>query len=557
MRFSEIFVEGVKETQDVLVLSKAIMDHIYANELIIPGSVIEVSEIPGLPKPVTPEGRTLINATRIKVVDPSVWTSKGRKAVAGDAAPYYTDAKGNYGERVYPDVRMSRDVQAGQFPALPKDSDWGRIVDYKAENGYKMDIRLNASLMDQPGGRATIQSTLTHELGHHLDTLKGMNTVADFDRVNDRSKIEARLKQHQEAKKLVTPENPNPPGLLDPKEEKKLIGQLKSLPVSAPETGSRGYYADRSEVNARLMQSAELMSEPKWMKFLAETKNVDEFIKKALNGHNIAIAFVKYPSEEAFQTALKSQHVTAAEWKEAMANPEFQQIYKRIYKFLTDEQMAGGLIAQFQKQNLATFFDATGKKTFLQRFEQYVIRGIEAVKDIAKQVVRRAVMTDQAIERLIISMIPEFMTKSGFKSIPFIGILFGVAFAIPRLFKGDHPGAALEVASSVGSLATIIPTVAYQIARDVYGETYMYSDTGKPAVLEYDFANDPEGTKGRIEELKYEIVRILKERLQQNAPNYPEAFQTTAGGAAVGNPKIAAQGRAVRTNRAQQALSAP
>jgi len=240
-----------------------------------------------------------------------------------------------------------------------------------------------------------------------------------------------------------------------------------------------------------------------------------------------------------------------------MANPEFQQIYKRIYKFLTDEQTAGGLIAQFQKQNLATFFDVTGKKTFLQRFEQYVIRGIEAVKDIAKRVVRRAVMTDQAIERLIISMIPEFRTKSGFKSIPFIGILFGVAFAIPRLFKGDHPGAALEVASSVGSLATVIPTVAYQIARDVYGETYMYSDTGKPAVLEYDFANDPEGTKERIEELKYEIVRILKERLQQNAPNYPEAFQTTAGGAAVGNPKIAAQGRAVRTNRAQQALSAP
>lgn len=549
MRFSEIFVETVKETQDVLVLSKAIMDYIYANELIIPGSVIEVSNIPGLPKPVTPEGQTLINSTRIKVVDPSIWTSQGKKAPAGSAAPFYTDTKGNYGDRVYPDVRMSRDVRAGQYPALPTDSDWARIVDYKAGNGYKMDIKLNASMMDQPGGRARIQSTLTHELSHHLDTLKGMNTVADWDRVQDRAKIEDKLKMHQEAKKLVTPENPNPPGLLDPKEEKKLIGQLKSLPVSSPDSGSRGYYADRSEVNARLMQSAETMTEPKWMKFLTETKNVDEFIKHALNAHNIAIAFVKYPSEEAFQAALISRQVTAAEWKEAMANPEFQQIYKRIYKFLTDEQMAGGLISQFQKQNLAAFFDNTGKKTFLERFQQVVIKGVEAVKDVAKQVVRRYAQGTVALEKIIVKMIPEFMAKSGFKSIPLIGILFGVAFAIPRLFKGDAPGAGIEVASSVGSLFTVIPLVAYQIARDLYGEEYMYSDTGKPAVLEYDYANDPEGTKERIAELQDKIAKILKEKLQQNAPNYPMVFSNTAGGAAVGNPKIAAQGERSRSNR--------
>jgi hypothetical protein len=297
------------------------------------------------------------------------------------------------------------------------------------------------------------------------------------------------------------------------------------------------------------MQSAETMTEPKWMKFLTETKNVDEFIKHALNAHNIAIAFVKYPSEEAFQAALISRQVTAAEWKEAMANPEFQQIYKRIYKFLTDEQMAGGLISQFQKQNLAAFFDNTGKKTFLERFQQVVIKGVEAVKDVAKQVVRRYAQGTVALEKIIVKMIPEFMAKSGFKSIPLIGILFGVAFAIPRLFKGDAPGAGIEVASSVGSLFTVIPLVAYQIARDLYGEEYMYSDTGKPAVLEYDYANDPEGTKERIAELQDKIAKILKEKLQQNAPNYPMVFSNTAGGAAVGNPKIAAQGERSRSNR--------
>jgi hypothetical protein len=89
-------------------------------------------------------------------------------------------------------------------------------------------------------------------------------------------------------------------------------------------------------------------------------------------------------------------------------------------------------------------------------------------------------------------------------------------FGIERLIKGDVPGAGIEVVSGVGSLATAIPATAYQAARDLYGEYYVYEGSGKPAVFEYDMAADPEGTKQRVNALAEKIAQDLKEGLNQN-----------------------------------------
>jgi hypothetical protein len=538
------------------------MDYMISNNLTQPGTVFDISSIPNLPKATTEAGRDLINLSRIKLLSDVIISRGEPTGVLGSADPIYTNKQGDQSikDRAYTRARDRSEFKAGNYTTYSDDMNKYLADPYKYDgiNGNRLDIRLNADVLNDPGGTNRLRSTLAHELSHNLDTVKGMNTIKDWDLTNiDAPEAEKKLKAHEEAKKLITPENPRPPGLItDPKEEKKYYGIIRkaSKQPYAP-TGSHGYYARETEINARLTQVAhdidQLLLKGEWDPLKHPIKDI---ISWEFNKHNIAVCFVKFPSETEFKTALGTG-VTQAQLAEAAKNSDYQKYVSRIYKFLTDETEGGGLLAQAQKNGFKNWANPitpgakTASQTFLERFQQVVIKGVEAVKDVAKQVVRRYAQGTVALEKIIVKMIPEFMAKSGFKSIPLIGILFGVAFAIPRLFKGDAPGAGIEVASSVGSLFTVIPLVAYQIARDLYGEEYMYSDTGKPAVLEYDYANDPEGTKERIAELQDKIAKILKEKLQQNAPNYPMVFSNTAGGAAVGNPKIAAQGERSRSNR--------
>jgi hypothetical protein len=149
---------------------------------------------------------------------------------------------------------------------------------------------------------------------------------------------------------------------------------------------------------------------------------------------------------------------------------------------------------------------------------------------------------------LIMKRAPEWVAQAGFKSIPFVGLALGIGFGIPRLIKGDYTGAGLEVASGVGSLLTVIPTTAYLIARDLYSEAYTDED-GEPANFEADMLNDLEGTKQRVDDLANRIATTLRTLITKNASKYPQAFQTTQGGAAVGNPKLAQQAMTARTKQ--------
>lgn len=555
MRFSEIFVETVAETQDILKLSTDIIDFVYLHkDRMTPGTVFSLSDM-GLTAR-TPAVQTIINATRIKIVDPKVFKTTTTQA---DAAPYYTNPQGKYGERAYKDARTSREFNKGRMPGMNvKDNpEFKDLISYEAGKGNKMDIRLNATMLDfdKPGQLEQVTSSLSHEFTHHLDTVKGRNTVATHDADYEARKAQFYLDKHNDAKKLITPDNPKPEGLLAPADEKRLIGIVKRAPKSHPGMGGKAYFADVAELNARLTQaSGELAEYIKGFKFY-NNDDMKKTIEYFMNNHAITNCFVPYANEADFMANLRTP-ATPEQLRQAYANPEFQKLYNRIWKFMDAELAPGGIIKTAQQDGFKNWNKAssalggkTPQATFVERFIQQVVKGVEAVKDVAKQVVRRYAQGTVALEKIIVKMIPEFMAKSGIKSIPLIGILFGVAFAIPRLFKGDAPGAGIEVASSIGSLFTVIPLVSYQIARDLYGEEYMYSDTGKPAVLEYDYADDPEGTKERIAELQDKIAKILKEKLQQNAPNYPMAFSNTAGGAAVGNPKIAAQGDRARSNR--------
>ncbi len=61
MKINELLGEAVADTKDAIALSKAVIDYLWANDLTAPGTTINLSEIPNLPKMISQEGQTLIN----------------------------------------------------------------------------------------------------------------------------------------------------------------------------------------------------------------------------------------------------------------------------------------------------------------------------------------------------------------------------------------------------------------------------------------------------------------------------------------------------------------
>ena len=528
LREFNIITETVAETQDILKLSNDIIDFLYLHkERLVPGSVLDISKISHL-KASTPAVQTIINATRIKIVDPKIFKSPGTRA---DAAPYYTTDKGKYGDRAYKDARSSREFNKGRMPGMSVDDnpEFKDLISHEAGKGNKLDIRLNVDILnfDQPGQLKKATSALSHEFTHHLDTVKGRNTSATHDADFEAKGAQKQLDLHNASKALVTPYNPNPPGLLSPKEEKRLIGIVKRAPKALPDGSGRAYYTEVTELNARLTQAAgDLAEYIKGWNF-STNQNMKVSIEAFFQEHSITHCFVPYASEDEFLRNLK-RSLTDQQMRQAYANPEFQKLYNRMFKFMDAEMAPGGIIKTAQQDGFKNWNKATQslggktpKATFIEQFIEQVVKGIEAVKDVAKLALRH--IADTELKQLLARELPKMLAKGVLKSIPFAGALIGLLFAFERLIKGDVPGAGIEVVSGVGSLATAIPATAYQAARDLYGEYYIYEGSDKPAVFEYDMAADPEGTKKRVADLAAKIHRVLKEGLTQNQSRLTQA----------------------------------
>jgi hypothetical protein len=559
MRLRELLAvtltEAAADTKDVLQISQKILDWMYKNNAIAPGTVIDVDLIPGLTA-TTPEGQTLINSTRVKVVSPSVFKSK---TTMGDAAPYYSDSSGNYIQGTAPvdDARMSKKIRQGKTPLLDPNS-YDTFSDYisaRGKQGEKMTIRLNADIVNSSDGQKRIQSTLTHELGHHLDTIKGADTIAIQRHSQAAKDAELQLHHHRQALrgekvattldgKLILPARA--PIQLSPKHEKHLIGIVKKAPTQVPGNSNMAYWKNTSEVNARLMEAAEDIAD--WVPTVMDKRNadaldsakIDELIRYVLNKNQVTIAFVEFASEAEFQAALSTRRLTSNEIKQAYANPEFRKIYNRMYKFLEYEMGRDGLLSfavrtygfKFWNQSLPAPTAAATRAGFIDRFKKVVVQGLEVAKNVAKLVVRYNRMADNALNALLRRSLPILFSKGMLKSIPVAGAVVGVAFGIQRLIKGDVPGAGIELVSGIGSLLTAIPATAYQAARDLYGEYYTHEDSGEAAVLEYDAARDPQGTEQRVKELSDKIAAELKAGIERNRSilkNLPSTVEPNLG----------------------------
>ena len=516
--------ETTEGMQDIVRLSKQVMDWMQSNNALAPGTVVELVDIPGL-KATTPEGRTLINATRVIMVSSDrAWPNRNG-TVYGDASPFYIDKKGNvqYYSTPYKDAQLSRDVNKGKVLApLGQDDIYKDYISTKSEFGDKLNIRLNADLRP-----SDLRDTLAHEMSHNLDTIKGMDTIRDFRNNEEVQKAQERLAQHKQAQagetvaktvdgKVIVPNRP--PELLDPKEEKRLIGIIKKSAGNLPVDSTRAYMKRRTEVNARLHEAAVYISDmlPSYKPPLDNIR-IKSIIDDALYRARIPVAYAEIASDIEFKAAADT-FLTPEELKKVYANPDFQQMYKRIFKFMQAE-IESGVVGQYQRDWEAKQlknWESVGKKTFIQRFTDVVIKGLEVAKLAAKTVLHYTHMADAKFTALLAKKLPILAAKGLLKSIPYAGIVIGVAFGIDRLIKGDAPGAGIELVSGVGSLVTAIPATAYQAARDLYGEYYQSPMGGPAPVLEYDMAQDPEGTKQRLDDLSKVIAEQLKAGMQRN-----------------------------------------
>lgn len=145
-------------------------------------------------------------------------------------------------------------------------------------------------------------------------------------------------------------------------------------------------------------------------------------------------------------------------------------------------------------------------------------------KSVSKEIGRDLALTtrfarkyrgEPVLLKVLARVMPLALKRGALKSIPLAGAIIGGYFAAQQLAKGSVGGAALEIASSVGSLWTSVPLTALIIARDVYDQVFM--DPARPDAfvsVEQDMIQDPEGTTKRLGMIKDVIVSTIGDGLK-------------------------------------------
>lgn len=105
-----------------------------------------------------------------------------------------------------------------------------------------------------------------------------------------------------------------------------------------------------------------------------------------------------------------------------------------------------------------------------------VAKGIGISTTKASAATATANLTGQALKNRIKTvakpLVLKGLLKTGLKSIPLVGAVAGLGFALSRLVQGDPVGAGLEATSGLAGPVTAIPALVASLARDVYYETY-------------------------------------------------------------------------------------
>ena len=148
----------------------------------------------------------------------------------------------------------------------------------------------------------------------------------------------------------------------------------------------------------------------------------------------------------------------------------------------------------------------------------------------------------ESIRRALLD--PKFIRTNVVKSIPLLANAWFAWCAAENVIKGDWIGAAIDAVGIFAGPWKQVVAFTYDLARKFYADEY-YGPDAPPMILEKDMAADPEGTQAKLNHLAEIIQDVIYDLVTGTAQKAKEAkkeFGSTGGGAAVGNPNIAAQG---------------
>ena len=326
---------------------------------------------------------------------------------------------------------------------------WNETRKVIALNPDKFDPKITSVLGYAPNPKA-IGSTLTHELQHGLDYFTGAQMGRLPMQIDVNALNQELAKVGGNPAKLSTDMAMRYNYFNNDPYWRKQIGKPYN-PNVATSYDRLQYIKDPIEVNARLTQSmddfARAVQGPQAEQWINSYKAMPEqTIKELFRAHHIEDLFPK-----------------------GVNDPEYKKLLKRATKFMDMELRYPSNISALRNPTFMqkvigflTGVDATNPAEILPR-------GAGAVKAAIRRVF---VAPDAMLEKLVFNSFNKQATRALFKSIPYIGWGIAAILAGDRLLKGDPTGAGLELASSAGSFATAIPTMAVICARDLYGECY-------------------------------------------------------------------------------------
>lgn len=125
-----------------------------------------------------------------------------------------------------------------------------------------------------------------------------------------------------------------------------------------------------------------------------------------------------------------------------------------------------------------------------------------------------------AVRRLAGPLIAKSLGATALKSIPIVGAVAGVGFAINRLVQGDPVGAGLDLMSGLAGPLTAIPALVASIARDVYSGVYGVQPERDP-----EFGSRITGVTSAVQDLvKEELGQTVKPK---QAPTQDQVDRAT------------------------------
>jgi len=125
--------------------------------------------------------------------------------------------------------------------------------------------------------------------------------------------------------------------------------------------------------------------------------------------------------------------------------------------------------------------------------------------------------TTKAIEKLATPIIAKGLGKTVIKSIPIVGAVAGLGFAVGRLLQGDVVGAGLDAVSGLGGPLTAIPALIASTARDIYSSVYGVQPEEDPNASE------------RMSEVTSVVKGIVSKFLSQSIEKKPPTQKDSTG----------------------------